>query len=163
MSVVCTNKTGTLTQNVMSVIASSVSIHSKFVQQLGDNQARTNAGEEVAEDSLQPVGSRKHPDDFSIDQTDLDSIMSPQLHELFNASITVNSTAFADADPETGKIVFVRSKMETVLLKFAKELDWANYKKTCTIIYFGFQLYTQLHNPPILYFITDCSVLEWSL
>ena len=123
MSVICTNKMGTLTQNVMSVVASSVGIHSKFVQQLGDNQVRTNASEEVAEDSPQPVGSRKHLDDFSIDQTDLDSIMSPQLHELFNASIAVNSTAFTDADPETGEIVFIGSKMETVLFKFAKELQ----------------------------------------
>ena len=96
--------------------------------------------------------------------------MSRQLHELFDTSIAVNSTAFADADPETGEIIFIGSKMETVLLKFAKELGQANFKKTCTIIYFGFQLYTQLHNPPILYLIsvcrhaiTDCSALEWSL
>ena len=68
MSVICTDKMGTLTQNVMSVVAGAVGIHSKFVQQLGDNQARTNAGEEVAEDSPQPVGSRKHLDNFSIDQ-----------------------------------------------------------------------------------------------
>ena len=163
MSVICTNKMGTLTQNVMSVVASSVGIHSKFVQQLGDNQVRMNAGEEVAEDSPQPVGSKKHPDNFSINQTDLDFIMSPQLHKLFNASIAVNSTAFADANPETGEIIFVRSKTETMLLKFVKELGWDNYKKTFTIIYFGFQLYTQLHNPPILYLITDHSALEWSL
>jgi Ca2+-transporting ATPase len=56
--------------------------------------------------------------------------MSPQLQELFNASIAVNSTAFEDADPETGEVVFVGSKTETALLKFAKELGWADYKKT---------------------------------
>ena len=129
-SVVCTDKTGTLTQNDMSVVAGSVGIHGKFVQKLKDNQAQTNAGEEVAEDSLEPAGSRKHPDDFSINQTDLNQIMSPQLHELFNASIAVNSTVFEDADPETGKVVFVGNKTETAMLKFLKELGWADYKKT---------------------------------
>ena len=73
---------------------------------------------------------RKHVDDFSLDQTDLNKVMSPQLQELFNASIAVNSTAFEDADPETGEVVFVGSKTETALLKFAKELGWADYKKT---------------------------------
>ena len=128
--VVCTNKTGTLTQNDMSVVAGSVDIHRKFVQKLKDNQAQTNAGEEVAEDLLEPAGSRKHPNDFSINQTDLNQIMSPQLCELFNASIAVNSTVFEDADPETGKVVFVSNKMETAMLKFSKELGWADYKKT---------------------------------
>jgi Ca2+-transporting ATPase len=129
-SVVCTDKTGTLTQNVMAVVAGSIGIHAKFVQKLEDNQARTNAGEEHAEDSPKPTGTRKHPHDFSIDQTDLNTVMSPQLRDLFNASIAVNSTAFEDADPDTGEVVFVGSKTETALLKFAKELGWADYKKT---------------------------------
>ena len=129
-SVVCTDKTGTLTQNLMSVVAGSVGTHGKFVRKLEDNRARTNAGEEVTEDSPQPAGSRKHPDDFSIDQTDLNKIMSPQLRDLFNASIAVNSTAFADNDPETGERVFVGNKTETALLKFAQELGWADYKET---------------------------------
>ena len=76
-SVVCTDKTGTLTQNDMSVVAGSVGIHGKFVQKLKDNQARKIAGEEVAEDSPEPAGSRKHTHDFSIDQTDHTQILSP--------------------------------------------------------------------------------------
>jgi Ca2+-transporting ATPase len=129
-SVVCTDKTGTLTQNVMSVAAGSVGIHAKFVRKLEDKQARTNAHEEHSEDSPKPAGTRKHPNDFSIDQTDLNKAMSPQLQDLFNASIAVNSTAFEDADPVTGEVVFVGSKTETALLKFAKELGWVGYKKT---------------------------------
>jgi Ca2+-transporting ATPase len=129
-SVICTDKTGTLTQNVMAVVAGSVGIHAKFVQKLEDNQTRTNAEEEHSEESAKPAGTRKHPDDFSIDQTDLNGVMSPQLQELFNAAIAVNSTAFEDADPETQEIVFVGSRTETALLKFAKELGWADYKKT---------------------------------
>src|SRR5882762_268292 len=129
-SVVCTDKTGTLTQNVMTVVAGSVGIHAKFVRKLEDNQARTNADQENLEEPPKPSDIRKHPDDFSIDQSNLNKVMSPQLQELFNASITVNSTAFEDADPETGEVVFVGSKTETALLKFAKELGWADYKKT---------------------------------
>ena len=38
-SVVCTDKTGTLTRNVMSVVAGSIGIHAKFVRKLEGNQA----------------------------------------------------------------------------------------------------------------------------
>lgn len=116
-SVVCTDKTGTLTQNVMAVVAGSVGIHGKFVANLADNAARSNAED------------RKHPDDFSIDQKDMNSAMGAGLRTLFNEAIAVNSTAFEDADPESGERVFVGSKTETALLKFAKELGWANYKE----------------------------------
>ena len=114
----------------MSVIVGSVGIHGKFVQKLKDHQAWTNAGEEVAEDSPEPAGSRKHPHDFSIDQADFIQILSLQLRQLFNAAIAVNPTAFEDADPETSKVIFIGNKSETALLKFAKDLGWANYKKT---------------------------------
>ena len=76
-SVVCTDKNSTLTQNNMSVIAGSISIHGKFIQKLKDNQAWTNAGKEAAEDSMEPAGSRKYPHNFSIDQTDLNQILLP--------------------------------------------------------------------------------------
>ncbi|KAG2068110.1 hypothetical protein BDR04DRAFT_1025486, partial [Suillus decipiens] len=41
-SIICTNKTGTLTNNVMSVVTGSVGIHTKFMRKLEDNQAHTN-------------------------------------------------------------------------------------------------------------------------
>ena len=41
----------------------------------------------------------------------------------------MNSTAFKDNEKDTGECVFVGSKMETVLLNFAKELGWPNYKE----------------------------------
>ena len=56
-SVVCTDKTGTLTQNVMTVAAGSIGIHAKFVQKLKDNQARMNADKEHSEDSPKPTGT----------------------------------------------------------------------------------------------------------
>ncbi|KII89872.1 hypothetical protein PLICRDRAFT_40040 [Plicaturopsis crispa FD-325 SS-3] len=128
-SVVCTDKTGTLTQNVMAVVAGSVGIHAKFVRNLEDNQTRTNADEEVSSGSPGKSTKRKHPDDFSLDQSNLNTVITPALRDLFSAAICVNSTAFEDTDPETGEMVFVGSKTETALLNFAKELGWANYKE----------------------------------
>lgn len=129
-SVICTDKTGTLTQNSMTVVAGSVGINAKFVQRLEDNQERTNAGEQVGVKEDGEPATRKHPEDFSIDQSKLNSILSPALRKLFNEAIAVNSTAFEDENAETGKIEFVGNKTETALLKFSKELGWEDYHKT---------------------------------
>ena len=102
-SVVCTDKTGTFTQNVMSIVAGSIGIHAKFVRNLKENKARTNAPDqdqdqsrekditEAAADERQ--ANRKHADDFSIEQGDINTILSP----IFNQLITINSTAFEDS------------------------------------------------------------------
>jgi magnesium-transporting ATPase (P-type) len=59
--------------------------------------------------------------------------LTPQLVELLNASIAINSTTFEDVDSESGDTVFIGSKTETALLKFAKDLGWANYKAYATL------------------------------
>ncbi|KAF7353597.1 Calcium-transporting ATPase [Mycena venus] len=120
-SVVCTNKTGTLTQNVMTVVAGSVGVHAKFVRHLEANTTRTDAND---------PGVRKHVNDFSLDLSQLNSALSPQLQELFNEAIAVNSTAFQDKSPETGELIFVGSKTETALLQFAQELQWPDFRAT---------------------------------
>ncbi|KAF9234120.1 hypothetical protein BU15DRAFT_65976 [Melanogaster broomeanus] len=124
-SVICTDKTGALTQNTMAVVAGSIGIHAKFVRRLKVNQARTNAAE-VNQSSYLPPGQR----DFSIDQSKLNTILPPQLRNLFNAAIAINSTAFEDEDPATKEVVIIGSKTETALLNFAKELQWAHYRST---------------------------------
>ena len=138
-TVVCTDKTGMLTQNVMSVVAGSIGIHAKFVRNLKENKARTNAPDQeqdqpqeqdVTEAAGEPQVNRKHADDFSIEQGDINTILSPQLKRLFNQSIAVNSTAFEDIDPETNELAFVGSKTETALLQFAKDLGWGDWKET---------------------------------
>ena len=119
-SVVCTDKTGTLTQNEMSVVAGSVGVHAKFVRRLEENRERTDSE------------ARRGPNakDFAVDLTNLNSVLPHPLKELFNAAIAINSTAFEDVDPESGDPVFIGSKTETALLGFAKELGWPNYKET---------------------------------
>ncbi|KAG1742204.1 hypothetical protein EDB19DRAFT_1634054 [Suillus lakei] len=126
-SVICTDKTGTLTHNIMSVVAGSVSIHAKFVRKLKDNQARTNANR--SRSPHRSSGLNTPHDDFSINQSMLNTILSWPLLSLFNAAIAVNSTAFEDEEKETGKCVFVGSKTEMVLLNFVKELGWVDYKE----------------------------------
>ncbi|KAF8340446.1 calcium-translocating P-type ATPase [Cantharellus anzutake] len=136
-SVVCTDKTGTLTQNVMTVVAGALGVNGKFVRDLEQNQTRQNVGEErvVSREELditeeEGTGERKHKDDFAIDITNVNSILTPQLQTLFNEAICINSTAFEDIDPVTHLPVFVGSKTESALLRFAKELGWTDYRRT---------------------------------
>ncbi|CAE6427411.1 unnamed protein product [Rhizoctonia solani] len=129
-SVVCTDKTGTLTQNVMSVVAGSVGIHCKFVQRLSENEGRQNV-DRVLED--QEVGSRRnrdHKDDFPLEMAELNEVVREPLRSLFNEALAINSTAFEDKNHETGELEFVGSKTETALLRFAKDLKWAPYQQT---------------------------------
>ncbi|KAH8978135.1 calcium-translocating P-type ATPase [Lactarius hatsudake] len=116
VSVICTEKTGILTQNEMTVIAISVGVHAKFVRRLEENRERM--GSEVL--------NEPNPKDFDVDLANLNTVLSHPLKDLFNAAI--NSTAFEDVDPESGAPVFVGSKTEIALLEFAKELGWPSYK-----------------------------------
>ncbi|KAJ4479980.1 Ca-transporting ATPase [Lentinula aciculospora] len=132
-TVVCTDKTGTLTQNDMTVVAGSVGIHAKFVRTLKENEGRSNAKEQPSRAAVEAVpATRKHIHDFSLDQSQLNTILSPALQQLFNEAVAVNSTAFQDIDPNTGELAFVGSKTETAFLKFASELGWQDYRKTRT-------------------------------
>ena len=138
-SVVCTDKTGTLTQNVMSVVAESIGIHAKFVRNPKDNRARTSAPDQeqeqprekdITEVANKPQMNRKYADDFSTEQGDINAILSPQLKRPFNQSITINPTAFEDINPESKQLAFVGSKTEAALLQFAEDLGWENWKET---------------------------------
>ncbi|KAH8983384.1 calcium-translocating P-type ATPase [Lactarius hatsudake] len=120
VSDICTDKTGILTQNKMTVVAGSVGVHAKFVRRVKESRGRT--GSEVRSDP--------NAKDFAVDLADLDTVLSQPLKDLFNAAIAINSTAFEDVDPESDVPVFIGSKTETALLAFAKELGWPNYKDT---------------------------------
>ena len=128
-SVVCTDKTGMLTQNVMSVVAGSIGVHVEFVRNLKENKARTNAPDQE-QDQDQQQDMTWGADNYSIEQSDINAILSPQLKRLFNQSIAINSTAFEDTDPKTNKLTFIGSKTEAALLQFAKDLGWENWKET---------------------------------
>ena len=99
-TVVCTDKTGTLTQNVMTVVAGSVGVHAKFVQRIDENVGRSPVEKAGTSD-------KKFRDDFAFDMKELNSVLNPAQKELFNAAIAINSTAFEDHHHATGELKFV--------------------------------------------------------
>ena len=119
ITVICTDKTGTLTQNEMTVVAGTVGVHAKFVRRLEEN------GKWAGNDD----GSGPNTKDL-VDLVVLNTVIPHPVKDLFNTVIALNSMAFEDIDPESGAPVFIGSKTESALLGFAKELDWPNYKDT---------------------------------
>ncbi|EST09492.1 Cation-transporting P-type ATPase, N-terminal [Kalmanozyma brasiliensis GHG001] len=151
-SVVCTDKTGTLTQNEMSVVAGSIGINFKFADRLEANRKRVETEHDAGSSTQTRI----------VEQNDLNSNISAPLQRLFNDSIAINSTAFEEAKSEdddeaavanpVAKVKkfglsglfkskkaaateekkkengFVGSKTETALLKMAKDLNWEDYR-----------------------------------
>lgn len=120
-TVICTDKTGTLTQNKMSVVAGSIGVHLKFAERLSENPGRANANTESSANLASP------PKDFSRDITDINGSLSSATQVLLNQSIAINTSAFEGVD-EHGEKSFVGSKTETALLIFAKNQGWQDFK-----------------------------------
>jgi Ca2+-transporting ATPase len=118
-SAICTAKTGTLTQNKMTVVAGTVGVQAKFVRRLEENRKWAGRGD----------GSGPNNKD-TVDLASLNAVIPRPLKDLFNTAIAIDSTAFEDVDPESRAPVFIGNKTESALLGFAKELSWPNYKDT---------------------------------
>ncbi|ROW08442.1 hypothetical protein VMCG_03140 [Cytospora schulzeri] len=101
-STICSDKTGTLTQNKMQVVAGTISTSHRFGgAPPRDGQAPEEAG---------------NPD---ISPSELVKTLNPEVKELLKSSIALNSTAF-EGEVE-GQMTYIGSKTETALLIFAKE------------------------------------------
>jgi Ca2+-transporting ATPase len=118
-SVICADKTGTLTQNEMTVVAASVGIYAKFFRE----PYRLLGGEVRS-------GPKLGNFDPASDLSSLNLALAPELAKVFHAAIVVNTTALGGLDPETGAVMFTRSKTDMALLKFTRELGWADIKHT---------------------------------
>ncbi|KAH0346894.1 calcium-translocating P-type ATPase, partial [Aureobasidium melanogenum] len=98
---VCSDKTGTLTQNVMTVVAGTFGTTSRFSSKASKDQD----GQGVNVDS--------------VDTTEFVGTLGDNVKALMKDSIALNSTAFEGE--ENGKTTFIGSKTETALLAFARD------------------------------------------
>ncbi|EAS31446.3 calcium-translocating P-type ATPase, PMCA-type [Coccidioides immitis RS] len=106
---ICSDKTGTLTQNKMTVVAGTFGTASRF----GDNVAAASSGPDQSENSQGTADSSEVPPAECI------KTLSSNVKNVLKQSIALNSTAF-EAE-EDGEITFVGSKTETALLGFARD------------------------------------------
>ncbi|KXT15145.1 hypothetical protein AC579_7918 [Pseudocercospora musae] len=106
---VCSDKTGTLTQNVMTVVAGTVGTSSRFSMRARrqDDQGKPDPNDDLQDDV----------DDVTIHE--FIKTLSEPLKQLWKDSIAINSTAFESE--ENGKVVFTGSKTETALLDLARD------------------------------------------
>ncbi|KAG0267855.1 hypothetical protein DFQ27_008131 [Actinomortierella ambigua] len=104
---VCSDKTGTLTQNKMTIVAGTLGINSRFIADTPEGEPNPRAA----------VPINKH----AIAVSQLNSQVSPSIMQLVHETIAINSSAFESED-DKGVVSFIGSKTEVALLDFSKKL-----------------------------------------
>ncbi|KAF9921596.1 hypothetical protein FBU30_008350 [Linnemannia zychae] len=109
---VCSDKTGTLTQNKMTIVAGTLGVNTRFI-------ADTHEGETNARAQI-PINRNAIP------MNQLTSNIPKAITTLLHEAIAINSSAFESEDDE-GNHSFIGSKTEVALLDFSKKIGGADY------------------------------------
>lgn len=103
---ICSDKTGTLTQNKMTVVVGTLGTSCRFgAKGSGSSEDKTK---DLSADFVEDVS-----------MTEFAETLSPEVKAILLASIAINSTAFEGE--ENGEVTFIGSKTETALLGFARD------------------------------------------
>ncbi|KAF9420076.1 hypothetical protein BGZ94_009223 [Podila epigama] len=110
---VCSDKTGTLTQNRMTIVAGTLGINTRFIADIaeGDSTARAEL----------PINRNAFP------MNQLVSNLPKAITQLMHEAIAINSSAFESED-DKGNLSFIGSKTEVAMLDFSKKIGGADYR-----------------------------------
>ncbi|KAK3843651.1 MAG: PMCA-type calcium-translocating P-type ATPase [Linnemannia gamsii] len=111
---ICSDKTGTLTQNRMTIVAGTLGLKTRFVADNADGDANKRAGVAINKNAV------------AISQL-VSSVPAPVI-QIMHEAIAVNSSAFESED-DKGNLSFIGSKTEVAMLDFSKKIGGADYRQ----------------------------------
>ncbi|KAF9104595.1 hypothetical protein BGX27_010036 [Mortierella sp. AM989] len=111
---VCSDKTGTLTQNRMTVVAGTIGVNTRFIADVpeGDSNPRQTI----------PINK------YAVPMSQLTNNIPPAVTKLIHEAIAINSSAFESEDDQ-GKLSFIGSKTEVAMLDFSKKIGGPDYRR----------------------------------